>query len=582
MKSRSAWLEDPGKIALLSVLLNALILASLLLVFQPFFETNDDMAIALFVNGARGSHDAHLVYTNYIIGLILSALYRAGSRFPWYTLLQYAALFGSFTAVLYGVLRRLRNLPGLWLSVLVIYFFAYDGYIRLQYTKTAGIVSAAGIFLLLCAAGRGRTAWKSLIFGYVLSCAGFMYREQQFFAELVLMSGIGVFLLLEGTAERGLLKKRFLRCAGIFAALAVMAAGLHLVDRAAYRAQEWQDYLEYNELRTELLDYGFPDYAENEEAYEELGIDRTAYRMYRGWNFLDTEKFTPDVMRSLIGLKTPRTFSLQLLKNFLREVPGRLFARDCFYCFLLIFIFWLLWGDHTRRAAAAVLYEACVTGALYLYLYYTGRYLYNRVDVGIWLAAVLVMLWLYAREDSRRLAGRGIGSGTVGKTDPAGGFSARTGIALLFSVLCLTQNMWRGSWRVNSTDKTQSRLAMRATVDQLHADTEHLYLVKMGTVSFSGSYGPFDVVPQGIAQNILALGGWPSMMPWCCGMMEENSLDNPFRDVVDREDVYLLDQDIDSTLKYIRKYYDKSAEAELAAEYPGCNAYRIVSGNSGT
>ncbi len=561
MKTESEWLENPGKILLLSALLNVLILVSLLFLFYPSFETNDDMAIALSVNGARGYYDAHLVYTNYIIGLVLSMLYRIRNQVPWYTLLQYAALFGAFTAVLYSVVRRLKSAAALWLGVLVIYFFAYDGYIRIQYTKTAGIVSAAGIFLLLSAAEQGRTAWKRLLCGYALSCAGFLYREQQFFAELALMSGIGVFLLLEG-AEKGtnLAKKRFFRCVCIFAALLVLTGCLHMTDRAAYRSKEWQEYLEYNELRTELLDYGFPDYDANAEAYEALGIDRTAYRMYRGWNFLDTEKFTPEVMRKLIALKTPKRVSFQLLKNFLREVPPKLFARESFCCFLLLFFFWILWGEHSKCAAAAVLYEAAVTGLLYFYLYYTGRYLYNRVDAGLWMAVSLVMLWLHRPKESS--------------------FAFRTGLALFLSVLCLTQSMWRGNWRINSAERTQKKLAVRETAEKLHADTEHLYLAKIGTISFAGGYGPFDAVPQGIAQNILSLGGWPSMMPWCRDLMEENGISNPFRDVVGRKDLYLLDQDIGSTMEYIHKYYDDSAEAEPAAEYPGYKAYRITAGNS--
>lgn len=562
MKRESSWFQDSGKCFLLSVLINTGLLIFLLVVFRPYFETNDDMTIALFVNGAKGTHDPHLVYSSYVIGLVLAALYRISEGIPWYALLQYAVLFGAFTAILYGVMRRLKSVSAAGICTVVLYFFAYDGYIRLQYTKTAGIAAAAGIFLLLYAAEQERVSWKALFCGYLLACTGFMYRNQQFAAELALMSGIGVFLLLEPLQERNaaVFRRRLARCAGIFAGLAVFVAGLFAADRCSYRSQEWRDYLEYNELRTELLDYGFPDYEANKEAYEKLGIGRLAYRMYHGWNHMDSEKFTPEIMRELIALKQPRKFTPGLVKDFLAEVPGRLFARECFLCFLLVFFFWILWGRHTGSAVAAVLYEALLMGAVYLYLYYTNRYLYNRVDVGLWLAGILAVLWLY-RQEARFV-------------------SPRAAAALLFSAVCLTQGMWRTSWRVYSADKVSKKLSLRAVVEELRADTEHLYLVKAGTVSFSGSYDPFDRVPHGIAENILSLGGWPAMTPWYCETLASYGISNPFRDVVDNDRVYLLDQDIDSTMKYIHKYYDASAEAELVSEYPDYSVYRIVSGES--
>lgn len=559
MKEKFAWLEKQKGRLWFAVLLNAVIFASLMIIFWPSYETNDDIGLALFVNGARGAYDAHFIYSNYVLGCILAGLYRVSDAVPWYAVLQYFVLFSSFTVIAHVTLKRLNNACALWLSVTVLYFFAYDGYISVQFTKTAGIATAAGVLLLFYALDENRIRLRALIAGYVLACIGFMYRNQQFLAVFALMSGIGIFWLLECLKKREHLKRRLLCCFAVFAGCIVLAAGLSLADRYAYRSQEWQDYFEYNELLTELMDYGFPDYVQNEEAYQELGIDRIAYRLYRGWSYTDTEKFTAEVMRRLVALKPPRKMSLQVVKNFLLEVPRKLFSRYCFCCFLLVLGCWILWGKHNGISLAAVLYEILLLGIIYLYLYYTGRYLYNRVDVGLWLAAVLLLLWSFRR----------------GETD----FSNKTGIAVALCALVLTQSMWRSTWRIFAEPKAQSMQTMRSALTDFSNDQEHLYFVRNG-VSYSKCFDVFDTMPYGCARNVLTLGGWQTLSPWYFDTMDAYGVKNPYRDMAASGKVYLVDTDPEDVVEYIRQYYDASVQANVVTDYGDFAVYQIAPGTA--
>lgn len=73
--------------------------------------------------------------------------------------------------------------------------------------------------------------------------------------------------------------------------------------------EEWKEYNKYNKLRTELLDYGFPDYALNKKSYEKLGIDKDAFLLYASWNYNDPEKFNIPVMEELVSLKEAKKIS---------------------------------------------------------------------------------------------------------------------------------------------------------------------------------------------------------------------------------------------------------------------------------
>ena len=59
---------------LLSVLFNAGLMFLLFRLFDPVFEGNDDITIVQFVNGSCGSFDPHMVYQNYLLGVVFANL----------------------------------------------------------------------------------------------------------------------------------------------------------------------------------------------------------------------------------------------------------------------------------------------------------------------------------------------------------------------------------------------------------------------------------------------------------------------------------------------------------------------------
>ena len=137
-----------------------------------------------------------------------------------------------------------------------------------------------------------------------------MYREDQFFASSALMAGIGIYFVL--TLKKRFPKKewkRFGLCAGIFGLLLLSVFAADGTDSLMYRDPQWQEYQKFNNLRSELLDYGFPDYESNKALYQDLGISREAYELYRTWNFNDPDKFTTEVMEKLAEQKPEKRLS---------------------------------------------------------------------------------------------------------------------------------------------------------------------------------------------------------------------------------------------------------------------------------
>ena len=92
----------------------------------------------------------------------------------------------------------------------------------------------------------------------------------------------------------------------------------------------------------------------------------------------------------------------------------------------------------------------------------------------------------------------------------------------------------------------------------------------------SRAYGVFDAVPFGIADNIYPLGGWGAETPVFKSVLKRYGIGNPMRDMIDNESVYIVDDNIDTTVAYLRKWYAPDAKAEKVRETGGRSIYKIV------
>lgn len=536
---------------------NLLILGAMAAFMRPSFETNDDIVFAELGSGLRGVKDAHLVFQNYGLGMIYRLLYGVTGRLPWYTIVQYMILFAAFTVVTYVLISRLGEISGLCLFVILACGFGYEGYIHLQFTKTAGIAAAAAVFLLLYLLEQEKYSWWGIAGGILLAVIAYMYREDQFWASCGLMAGAGLLFLFDLRKYRNKKLRRLGICVLTFGVLLLSVFGVDRWDSSKYRSAEWKEYQEFNQLRSELLDYGFPDYDSNQEIYEELGISREAYELYKSWNFNDTEKFDTEVMKKLVDLKQKRPLTIRTVTAFIGRFPSDLLRMPMFYFFAVFALLWILCGKKDVCSVISVLAECLLLVAVYFYLYYQGRYMVNRVDVGLWFSACLVMLWIFSSGEVRHM---------------------NTKVSVLLCMICvaLGQFMMYTDWRLATSSIPEARVSQRAVLETIGTDKEHTYLAKSGMLSEIVCYGPFDRMPENLLDNVYWFGGWECRTPGYTRAMEVHGIINPYRDVVNNENIYLVDDNIDLTLKYIRQYYAENAEAVFVKTIGNVDVYQII------
>lgn len=116
----------------------------------------------------------------------------------------------------------------------------------------------------------------------------------------------------------------------------------------------------------------------------------------------------------------------------------------------------------------------------------------------------------------------------------------------------------------------------RKIAEKIARDKEHLYLNKAVGFSYSDAYDVFDVIPQGISENVFTLGGWTCGMPSNQEKLDRFAIKNVYEDSVNNDSVYIIDKDITTTIQYIQDYYCDEAKAEYVRNIETYPVYRLV------
>ena len=558
MKNLKQWLHRQTSTVWFACVFNLTVLVLMLLILRPGYETNDDISISMIANGAWGVRDMHVICQNYLLGKLYNLFYTVGhGMIPWYAVLQYTFVFSALTTVTCVLFRRLQSEQAFLVNGILLLYFGYECYIRMQYTKTAGIMLGAGAFLLFYEMEKEKIRWKAVVWGILLAVTGSLYRFEETAVCCVLIAGIGLYFLLNLKQWGEQKRKRLLTMLGVFGLTGILMVGCELMDQRLYASDpDWDTFMQYNEYRSNLTDYSIPAFADFEEEYKEMGISKTAYKIFRtGLNFYDPDVYSLDTLKKMDELRPRNNLSRALAENFLKEFPVGYVKITVFLGFLLLAFLWLFWRKSEKQVWLVAAYEILAMGLIDFYLYYEGRYLENRVEVGMWFAISLVVIWCL---DSAKMH-----------------LNRQLVLIALGCLLIANQSNWKSRWRGLSEQEVRDQKYLREGFEDIvSVDPDGLYLAKLGTITYTG-YGMFSPVPEGTFENVVWYGGWEMGNPLWVDKMAEYHVTNPYRDLIDQEHVYIVDDKINLTLKYIKEYYQKDVEAELVKESTYLKVYRI-------
>lgn len=532
--------------------------------FHARYETNDDTTLAQIAHGSfstYGGYNSHLVFINILWGRFIKLLLTVFPCVPWYALAQIVIVGVSFWVITWMMLRSLGVFFGGFSAALLWNLFGYQYFTCIQFSKTAGIAVTAGLLMVFLCFTEKRH-WSQYVIGGALILLGSFYRFRVFEMLLALWFGVGVYYLLPILKERD--GKKIKKLVGIFVLIIVLCFACEVVDGLLYaRVPAWKEYVEYNNLRAELMDYGFPDYEENQALYESLGISAEDLNQYKMWEFGDPDRFTIDVMKQLVALRKSPEINASYIVHAFKELTKGLIQYSYAAGLWIAALFCLLsYRKKDRGKYLLVMYECMAFAGIQFFLFYQGRFLVNRIDVSIFLSAMVVLLFFARGSDGLGMNRRKLSLGIAG--------------AVFFVSLPTYVSIYQ-------RDKEQLQGESNTELTELITeDKVHLYISSPVSDGVPDIYYSIWNAPNPAEySNIYYLGGWRTHSPLVDDVGAYYGIANPFRDSVNNPYTLFVSNSewyMAKRLAYIQDHYDANATmACVKRTQDGYSIYRVVS-----
>lgn len=284
--------SSPVLTALLFTAILAIIVTGFL---PPFWESNDDVGMAMILDGygLAAYPSPGIFFSNILYGYALAALPRIGDM-SRYGLAAIALNLLSVFLVCRALCLLTRNVV-LTLSVMALVCLPQLAFP--QFTVLSGMLSVAGILHLATWLQRQHSV-ELIIAGGVLF-TGYLIRSQEFL--LIALIGSVVLPWRDAVFDR--------RLQGLAVVLAGLVAAAMVADWRYYQAPEWQAFREVNLLRSPFTDYGAAAYLRaRPELLNGTGYTPNDIGLLQTWFLADPVIANPENLSVLLSRLDPASF----------------------------------------------------------------------------------------------------------------------------------------------------------------------------------------------------------------------------------------------------------------------------------
>lgn len=570
---------------LCSIFINVFLFLFYLLFYKVHYETTDDSMLSQIISGFFGENDAHMIFVNYVLASFLKVLYLMCQSVPWHGIFQLFVCFCSMIAINYFLFETIVSKSNAFLVIIFDFFVAYELYVKVQFTKTSGIASTAGVLLVLLFTLFKERSIKGIFLGVILATVGFCYRPNMFFVSLLLCSTFGVLFLLKNKKfDKKQFFKRLLSCICSMTILFASIGIAFIIDKSHYNSPEWDLYKDKYKVLQQICD--FKNFNVNIEKAKENGIDfdESDLNMLKSWNLCDDEVFSLDNLDIIAASINDPELSF---KDFVKQAIDHLIL-DYYIPFYVFFIFSLLFLIRNIRNfrigyVLSYFYLIFVILFEYVYMYLLGRAFLNRINCIMWFTATIFVIMITEesisfKEPINKNAKKTKKNNIRKKSNKNINITINKNFVFVLLFFILSQILYYPDYGKNFGQIFHSNKDVHENIfDVINEDKEHFYIATHVGTYFWEEQDIFVDIPLASGDNCSFVGSWPGYSPLLIEQRKKYNINNPFSDVINNNSVYWIDENMENTIKYIKHHYDENAEAILVKEVDKCKIYKIVS-----
>lgn len=384
------------------------IMASLTL-FRPYWEENDDIGITLLAEGAFGSREPHLVYSNILYGRILCALQGLIPTVRWHAVIMYLFIFISSCLFIYMICDTKK---GKILSVIFLACTVYEICVALQFSKVSAYIAILAYFVLFRLAGQKMasisqkaiavTATICLVYAFIL-------RMESFLLATMIAGCYGICLVVSELIN-GELREKFRSYCLLFVPVFVICGVLFAADRYSYSTGEWNEFINYFDSVAELEDYHNSSllYDLHGEELKALGVSENDAIMYITYQSLEHRITTNDLMNriSMLDGKGIGSVNADFLKAWLANIYDEVFDLNSAFIGLVLCVAILLsatWKKTDKKYHLVIMgIQAVISVAVLFYYQYSGRWC-HRVVYALVVSELILAVYLLSGTDDENI-----------------------------------------------------------------------------------------------------------------------------------------------------------------------------------
>lgn len=563
-----------------AVMVTAILFLILFLWSDIVYCLNDDMMIQSILSGRySGSPSGKAVYLSEPLSSLLAFLYGILPSLPWLGLFLAGCYMICFFMTLFSSLEKLVKSPEVTgkkrmigigcvcvLCVSIFCGFFLSQFLMIHYTVVAAVLGGTAIYLFMMSdiSEEGKSALQISWMPVVLLLLCYLVRTKVFFMAAPFLAVAGLYRILR--------TRRFI-C--YLVPLVMLGAGLLLLmlaGRLSYGDAVWQEYLDYNDARTELYDYELIWEEEEAEAYYAAqGYAPEEIEIYREYNVLFNETLTAEDYRKIAAYgelrpEGQRTWLQKFKEGFWlyrHRMLGK--AEDYPYNVVCIALYimtaMLMIGGRDKKSLWMLVLLGIVRSGLWIYLLAEGRYP-ERVVISLYLIELFVLLAMIV--DALTLLSRRFLSGIESQQscdiieNRISSIVNRMGIALAGIVLMILSLETAYQVLPKTLEARAQQLEINREEDQLFdfmkSHPENLYLLDVYSVVYHTEYAVRDY--DGSYENYLLLGGWVAGSPLVTEKLTGWGYESAFDALEHGENVYLvLKEGVGMDLKELEDFY---------------------------
>jgi len=535
------FLSDKFKLFILPVLINVILFSLLFLFIYVRYQTNDDSGIEAVVSGIKmGEPSEYLVVINIVLGKILVLLYSNFPNVNWYPIMLYLLHFLSFTIILHCILKK-KNLMSLSIYLLVFSLFELFLLANLQFTTTAAVTGISGMLLVFTYIdSKDLSFYSAISMGIIFLVIAGLVRKNILYMILGLSS---VYLLIK------LIRKPGLRIPVIIAIIIAIFSLFNIYNNYYYNKDaQWDFYMGYNQLRGKIIDYPRFEYSKlNKDIYDDVGWSENDVEMFDNWFFADLKLYSIEKLEYVVENIKPEIKNNRIFKT-LKEAWNSISLE--IRVFTLVFLIFMIMD--IIRSRNKYLFSVLISSLLIIvYFSFLGR-LPDRVFIPIILFFILSGIIFIKPLRLRPFSN----TKKIAIKITIFSFCIIIVMLLFISTACKS--------RVYKTDQEDFENVVAELIEK-----DKIY-IRWGSAQVYDRIIFFHV-PHHLKRFKTINLGWRTHSPIYNQSLEKYSIDNLYKDIIERDDIYVITKKdrVENYVLFMFEHFGETIKYEKIDDYYG-------------